>query len=473
VPVASTQIDITWSAATDDIAVSGYRLFRNNVQIATTTLLAYSDTGLTASTTYQYTVDAFDAAFNFSSTSPAISTTTLPIVVPPTPTSTPSTTSVSGTRATQQLVALTVTPTDRSALFTWDTNNPTQYILIWGRTTAYELGSVSGGVYKQNHSTLIDLLEPGTVYYYQLRAINAQGYTTILSADTFTTKNKFLIGTLENVRDFTVNVNNTDVRLSWQNIFSNPDYYVRIVRSHLFYPSTIQNGAVVYEGKGQSFVDTEALTNRSPQYYTIFVLDGSGNVSSGAVARAFVRTESVVGVTPTATNTEVISPFDYPAEIDVDHTLRGLDINILQLGANHSFGTEVELDAHQKYLISVPFAAVPKNLKSIIVTVQNPSDQRKFSSFLLKLNQAGDAYSAYIPGPDVVGRSKIIVELFDFEEGTVRRIATTVTFVESMVLVPLFPDRLLYYMPHSFGTIALGVSFWWLLVFKKRRRRDF
>jgi chitodextrinase len=82
-PITSTQIDIAWSMATDNYSVSGYSILRDNVPIATTTLLTYSDTGLLASTTYSYAVRAFDPAFNYSSTSNALATTTPDTPVPP------------------------------------------------------------------------------------------------------------------------------------------------------------------------------------------------------------------------------------------------------------------------------------------------------------------------------------------------------------------------------------------------------
>jgi hypothetical protein len=462
-PVAPTQIDINWSAATDDFTVAGYRLFRDNVQIATTTLLSYSDTGLTPSTTYQYTVDAFDTSFNFSSTSPAVSTTTLQTIVPPTPTSTPTSSLGGGTRTTPQLQTFTITAAERSALFTWDTNVPTQYVLIWGRTTAYELGSVSGGVYKQNHNTMIDALEPGTRYYYELRAINVAGRVTILSADSFVTKSSITADSLPNVQGFTARADNTDVQLTWQNTFSNPNYYVRVVRSHLFYPSTIQSGAVVYEGQGQSFVDEGALFSRSPQYYTIFVLDGTGAVSSGAVAKVF---KIVTGGTDTPASTSTI-----PADIGDDSILRATDITIIQNGRTFRFDGELSLTAGEPYVISIPYGAVARNLKSIIVSVQNPSNQREVSAYLLKLNQAGDAYIALVPGAPVVGEAGIMVEVFDYQEETVRRISTGITFVPAPVVTPFFPDQLLWYLMYLFVALASALSFYWLLLLWRRRSK--
>lgn len=75
-PVSISQINLSWNAATDNIAVTGYRVYRGSVQIGTTASLAWIDTGLTGSTTYSYSVAAFDAAGNISARSAAVNATT-------------------------------------------------------------------------------------------------------------------------------------------------------------------------------------------------------------------------------------------------------------------------------------------------------------------------------------------------------------------------------------------------------------
>ena len=74
--VSSSQINLAWTASTDNVGVAGYKVYRNGVQIATTTATSYSSTGLTASTTYSYKVAAFDAAGNTSAQSATVSATT-------------------------------------------------------------------------------------------------------------------------------------------------------------------------------------------------------------------------------------------------------------------------------------------------------------------------------------------------------------------------------------------------------------
>jgi chitodextrinase len=76
--VSSAQMNLSWTASTDNVGVSGYTIYRGASQIATTSLTSYSDTGLSPSTAYTYTVAAYDAAGNVSALSAAASATTLP-----------------------------------------------------------------------------------------------------------------------------------------------------------------------------------------------------------------------------------------------------------------------------------------------------------------------------------------------------------------------------------------------------------
>ncbi|NLP57441.1 fibronectin type III domain-containing protein [Lutibacter sp. B1] len=72
-----TLTDLAWTASTDNIGVTGYQIFEGTTQIATTTESNYTVTGLTANTTYTFTVTAVDAAGNLSPESDAVSVITL------------------------------------------------------------------------------------------------------------------------------------------------------------------------------------------------------------------------------------------------------------------------------------------------------------------------------------------------------------------------------------------------------------
>jgi chitodextrinase len=59
--VSTSRIDLAWTASTDNVGVTGYRIYRNAAVIGTTTGTSFSDTGLSEYTTYTYRVAAYDA----------------------------------------------------------------------------------------------------------------------------------------------------------------------------------------------------------------------------------------------------------------------------------------------------------------------------------------------------------------------------------------------------------------------------
>ncbi len=77
---SSTQLNLSWQASHDNIGVTGYRIYRNNTLISTTTNLFFSDTGLTPGVAHTYTVTAFDAAGNQSAWSAPAATQSISII---------------------------------------------------------------------------------------------------------------------------------------------------------------------------------------------------------------------------------------------------------------------------------------------------------------------------------------------------------------------------------------------------------
>jgi len=65
-PDSPAQITLTWSGASDNVAIAGYAVLRNNVLVATPTGTTYTDTGLTPGTTYTYAVQTLDFGGNAS-----------------------------------------------------------------------------------------------------------------------------------------------------------------------------------------------------------------------------------------------------------------------------------------------------------------------------------------------------------------------------------------------------------------------
>ncbi|MBY0504752.1 MAG: hypothetical protein K2X03_12635 [Bryobacteraceae bacterium] len=93
-PSGPYQINLTWSTSTDNVGVAGYQVLRNGSLIANASAAArtYTDLSVSPSSTYVYTVRAFDAVSNFSGPSNAVPVTTpaiTPVNPPPAPTPTP------------------------------------------------------------------------------------------------------------------------------------------------------------------------------------------------------------------------------------------------------------------------------------------------------------------------------------------------------------------------------------------------
>jgi chitodextrinase len=88
---SSSQINLSWTASSDNVGVTGYLVERcqgagctSFAQIATSTGTTYNDTGLGANTSYSYRVRATDAAGNLSPYSNVASATTSADTQPPT-----------------------------------------------------------------------------------------------------------------------------------------------------------------------------------------------------------------------------------------------------------------------------------------------------------------------------------------------------------------------------------------------------
>lgn len=75
-----SSILVTWTASTDNISVTGYKVFCDGGQVGTSPTTSYTDSGLAAGTTYSYTDSAYDeAGDNSAQSSPVVATTFSPV----------------------------------------------------------------------------------------------------------------------------------------------------------------------------------------------------------------------------------------------------------------------------------------------------------------------------------------------------------------------------------------------------------
>jgi chitodextrinase len=157
----STTTNLSWTGATDNIAVTGYNVYKDGLLIGSTTLATtFNVTGLTPSTTYAFTVKAKDAAGNLSISSNTVNVTTnAPDTTPPTP----PTLSASGT---------TSTTTNLSWSGATDNVAVTAYDVYRGATLIGSVGTTTFGVTG---------LTPLTTYSFTVRAKDAAGNVSVAS----------------------------------------------------------------------------------------------------------------------------------------------------------------------------------------------------------------------------------------------------------------------------------------------------
>jgi chitodextrinase len=157
-----TTTSLSWTGATDNVAVTGYDIYKDGVLLASTATTTYTVSGLTASTTYSFTVKSKDAAGNASVASNAVSVTTL-APAPDTTAPTAATLSASGT--TQTTTSLSWTgATDNVAVTGYDVYKDGVLLASTAATTY----AVSG-------------LTASTTYIFTVKSKDAAGNVSIAS----------------------------------------------------------------------------------------------------------------------------------------------------------------------------------------------------------------------------------------------------------------------------------------------------
>ena len=150
-----TTTNLSWTASTDNVAVTGYDVYKGAAVIATVTTTSYNVTGLTASTAYTFSVKAKDAAGNISAASNVVNVTTLAIADIQAPTA-----------PTLSASATTQTTTTLSWSGATDNVAVTGYDVYQGATL---IASVTTTTYN------VTGLTAGTAYAFSVKAKDAAG----------------------------------------------------------------------------------------------------------------------------------------------------------------------------------------------------------------------------------------------------------------------------------------------------------
>jgi chitodextrinase len=156
--ISSTRVDVSWAASTDNVAVTGYTIFRDGSQLATVggTTVTYQDATATPGNSYTYRVDAFDAASNHSPQSDPVSAST-----------------GGDTTAPSQPAGVTAAAVGPSSVnLSWSASSDnvgvTGYVVY---RNGAQLGTVGSGTTAYSDTAT----SPSTTYTYTVEAVDAAG----------------------------------------------------------------------------------------------------------------------------------------------------------------------------------------------------------------------------------------------------------------------------------------------------------
>jgi uncharacterized protein YkwD len=188
---SQAQVDLAWSASTDNIGVAGYQIVRNGSPLATVSgaSLAYSDSTAAANTTYAYAVRAFDAAGNYSGASNSMQVTT---PAPPVSSTCPGAAQDAFTGCYYNNTDLSGAPalvrTDSQINFDWTFTSPDKsvpgpaYSIRWQGSFQFDQGTytftamASDGIRLYIDGALVlDRWRDQPVYFYTVRPTLSQG----------------------------------------------------------------------------------------------------------------------------------------------------------------------------------------------------------------------------------------------------------------------------------------------------------
>ncbi|MBI2097472.1 MAG: carboxypeptidase regulatory-like domain-containing protein [Candidatus Vogelbacteria bacterium] len=256
--------------------------------------------------------------------------------------------------------------------------------------------------------------------------------------------------TVPNVSDFSAVYQAASRRaaLTWLN----PDFpelaAVRVVRQIGSVPVAPTDGLLVYDGAGEAAFDAAVLLGQS-YFYAAFVRDTTGRYSSGAVTALAVPAEPPSEEPPpgeepppeeepppggeTPGGQEPVSdPFQsFPQVIDQDPLVQSLELGdfiFFQPGERQKFfrgGETVSVVGGKDLSVLINYNRLPEALKTIGLTIVDPDDRRRSSSFILRLNKDKTAYLANLGALLKSGTYPIYISIINFKNQTIKRLSGT------------------------------------------------
>jgi chitodextrinase len=284
--VSNSRINLSWTASTDDVAVTGYGIFRNGGLLITLgNVTSYQDSFLLPATTYIYTVLAFDAAGNISGLSGAASATTSATLdtIPPTAPAFLSANAVSPSQINLNWQA----STDNDAIAVYRVYRNGAFLVTLAPTTAYQdVGLSTLATYSYN----VDAVDA---------AGNVSGLSPAASATTLAAPDTAAPSTPTGLSASAVSP--FQINLAWSGSSDNTDVTgYRLFRNGVFLLAL--GNVTAYQNTG--------LAPSTSYSYAVQAVDAAGNLSglsTTAVAMTQAGSDTVAPSTPAGLAATAIS----------------------------------------------------------------------------------------------------------------------------------------------------------------------
>jgi fibronectin type 3 domain-containing protein len=272
-PVSASQVNLSWTVVANATSYAVQRSTSSGGPYSTVgspTTTSFSDTGLSAATTYYYVVEAVNASGS-SVASSQVSALTAPAAP----------TGVSATGVSTSQINLSWTATTGAAGYT------------------VQRSTTSGGPYSTVGSpataSFSDTgLTVGTTYYYVVEAVNASGTSAASTQVSATTVPAAPTGVSATA------VSASQVNLSWSATTGATSYAVQRSATSGGPYSTVGSPAT------NSFSDS-GLTAATTYYYVVLAVNGSGSSAPSAQVSAVTMPAAPTGVTATAVSASQVN----------------------------------------------------------------------------------------------------------------------------------------------------------------------
>jgi fibronectin type 3 domain-containing protein len=346
------QAVLSWTAATDDVGVTGYNIYKDGTKIGSSAGTSFTASGLLNNTTYTWTVKAYDAVANEGPPSTAITSNNFADVNAPT-----------------KPAGLTATPSSGSAALSWsastDAVGVTGYYVYKDGT---RIGTATGTSY-----TASGLLN-NTTYAWTVSAYDAAGNESLKSDPANT-----MFDTVSPLAPIGLTVDSTGsgyVNLKWT-----PNTEPDLAGYNAYADSVKNNGSLIAIA---SYTVT-GLVNDHTYIFQVTAVDSSGNESAKSDSVTYIR-DSTPPAAPTGVNMQAVSGnavvnWTAPPDLDVDgynvyDAATGTKINNTLINGTSYTADTLVVNHNYTYQVTAVDSAgneSPKSTKTPVYTYTPPA----------------------------------------------------------------------------------------------------